>query len=181
MIKEIVDRNGIKLRKEGAAQNDKKPLEFYSASGYQSCTGGISIEGVFNAQLDLDRVANLLNAMGEPEYDPCTAVAALGKSVTIQKEGYVAVKGRDEQEARKRLDEIRQIILRAQNCVGCGVCIGRCRAGALQFGSRKSDVGNRNCEGGADQIWITPEKCLHCGACLGKCPAVDFGEREFEF
>ncbi|PKK81566.1 MAG: hypothetical protein CVT47_01780 [Thermoplasmata archaeon HGW-Thermoplasmata-2] len=211
MIKEIVDRNCLRLRSSGAAQNpehlkdipalsadsaileslhfqdvgcsailtehpettkgarqnDKKPLEFYSASGYQPCTGGISIEGVFNAQLDLDRVANLLNAVGEPEYDACAAIAALGKNVTIQKEGYVAVKGRDEQEARKRLDEIKQIILRAQNCVGCGVCIGRCKTGALEIAEGR--------------VRINPEKCVHCGACLGKCPAVDFGEREFEF
>ncbi|MDD5502483.1 MAG: phosphoadenosine phosphosulfate reductase family protein [Candidatus Thermoplasmatota archaeon] len=167
MIKEIVDKNQIKLRKEGAAQNDKKPLEFYSASGYQPCTGGVSIEGVFNAPLDLDRIANLLNAIGAPEYDVCTAIAGIGKNITIQKEGYVAVKGKDEAEVRRTLDEIKQIILRALNCVGCGVCIGRCKTGALEIKEGR--------------VRIVPEKCAHCAECLGKCPAVDFGEREFEF
>ena len=63
--------------------------------------------------------------------------------------------------AKRMLD----IALKSARCVGCGVCVGRCEAGALSVDG---------------VVKLDEEKCVHCGKCLGRCPAVDFSE-EFRF
>ncbi len=53
-----------------------------------------------------------------------------------------------------------QIIYQAGECVGCGVCTGRCDRNALIIKEGK--------------VWVDEEKCIHCTKCLGKCPAYNF-------
>lgn len=57
-----------------------------------------------------------------------------------------------------------QVVHRSENCVGCGICMGRCPAGALYIG-----------EGG--KVWVREERCSHCSRCLGPCPAFTFRRR----
>ncbi|HHH77822.1 MAG TPA: 4Fe-4S dicluster domain-containing protein, partial [Thermoplasmatales archaeon] len=56
------------------------------------------------------------------------------------------------------------VVERALNCMGCGVCTGQCRYGAIHIRDERA--------------WIDGEKCIHCGECLNICPVVVFGRRE---
>ncbi len=53
-----------------------------------------------------------------------------------------------------------QIIYQAGECVGCGVCTGRCDQNALNIFKGK--------------VWVNESKCIHCTKCIGKCPVYNF-------
>ncbi len=58
------------------------------------------------------------------------------------------------------VNEAKSLIIRSQECIGCGICLGRCPVNALYLENGK--------------IRLREEKCLHCLDCLGKCPAEEF-------
>jgi len=53
-----------------------------------------------------------------------------------------------------------QIIYESEECVGCGICTGRCENDALYLEDGK--------------VWVNEEKCIHCTKCIGSCPAYAF-------
>jgi len=143
-------------------------LTFMKGESYPSCTDEFTVEGVFNRPLNMARDARLLNIMGKADYDPETGVCVVDNSVTVAAPGSISSKAPTPEEAEKRLDIAVDIIHRAEECVGCGICTGRCPTGALFLNKE-------------NRVDIHPELCQHCRLCLGKCPVVDFrGEREFE-
>jgi phosphoadenosine phosphosulfate reductase len=75
------------------------------------------------------------------------------------------IKARDEDELREKASMLREIVFRAVNCAGCGICTVRCKNGALRL------------EG---QVVVDLKKCNHCRDCLGPCPAVKFREDELD-
>jgi phosphoadenosine phosphosulfate reductase len=143
---------------EGAAGKDEAPLEFRSTSGYSPCIEGMSMEGVFSRPLQMDRVANLLNIIGAVTTSPDNGIAEV-RSITVFQEGPVMIKAKDEAELKKKAAQLREVVFRAMECAGCGICVTRCQHGALRL---------------EDTVTIDPERCDHCGACLGPCPAVRF-------
>ncbi|MGC8584916.1 MAG: phosphoadenosine phosphosulfate reductase family protein [Thermoplasmata archaeon] len=58
-------------------------------------------------------------------------------------------------------DKVLQIIYQAEECVGCGICTGRCRYNAIELRDNRA--------------WIVEDLCMGCSACLGPCPAFVFG------
>ena len=60
-------------------------------------------------------------------------------------------------------DNEHAITMKALHCVGCGICISDCEAGALRMVGQRVDV--------------DPEKCTGCGKCLHPCPVVDYSVR----
>ena len=61
----------------------------------------------------------------------------------------------------KEREDIKKIIEQAVNCIGCGVCVGRCPTGALSIKDRRA--------------YADPNLCVACRECLkGPCPARDF-------
>ena len=140
------------------------PLELKSTSGYNPCVEGLSMEGIFSRPLPMERVANLLNIIGEVTTSPDGNIAEVS-SITVFREGPVMIKARDEQELKKKAAGLREAVLRAVDCAGCGICVGRCEANALQLDG---------------QVRIDVAKCTHCGACLGPCPAVRFKENDLD-
>jgi len=143
---------------------EEGPVEFRSTSGYNPCVEGLSMEGVFSRPLPMERVANLLNIMGEVTTSPDGAIAEVS-SVTVFAEGPVMIRARGEQELKKKAANLREAVLRAIDCAGCGICLGRCDAHALYLDG---------------QVRIDVARCTHCGACLGPCPAVKFKENELD-
>jgi phosphoadenosine phosphosulfate reductase len=144
-------------------------INYYtSGTGYIPCDEGkLSLEGVFDRKLDIEKVANILNILGEVYIDKAIDSCSVKGIVDVYGEGAVVVKGKTEQDVDKTSRIARDLIIRALGCVGCGVCQGRCEAGAIEVDGR---------------INIDINKCIHCGECLGPCPVVDFGvEREFSF
>ena len=58
------------------------------------------------------------------------------------------------------LKEGRSLLIRSQECVGCGICLGRCPVNALELKN--------------NMVELEEDKCIHCLDCLGNCPAEEF-------
>lgn len=167
MPKSVLDELGMSSRDVSpdlVRSNYSAPLEFKSTSGYNPCVEGLSMEGVFSKTLDMKRVANMLNVVGEVTASPDGNIAEVCK-ITVFAEGPVMVKARDEQELKKKTAQVRELVFRALDCAGCGICVARCKTGALYLDGR---------------VMIDAERCEHCGQCLGPCPVVRFREEELD-
>jgi phosphoadenosine phosphosulfate reductase len=140
------------------------PLEFKGTSGYNPCLEGLSMEGIFSKPLEMDRVRNLLNMIGEVVDSPDGNIAEVQK-ITVFSEGPVMVKAKDEAELRRKVSRVKEVVFRAMNCAGCGICVARCKNGALKLDGR---------------VRIDVESCDHCGSCFGPCPVVAFKEEEMD-
>jgi phosphoadenosine phosphosulfate reductase len=126
---------------------------------------GLSTEGAFDRRIDLKRGAELLSQVGEVELNEeegwCLAL-----NVRVFEEGAIVAKGRDQEEIRKNVEKVRRALVKAEECVGCGVCIARCNEGALTL------------EGG--RLRVSTTRCIHCGRCVEPCPALSFGDSAFD-
>jgi len=60
-------------------------------------------------------------------------------------------------------DDAYAVRMKALRCMGCGICVSVCGAGALRI------------ERG--RVEVDPEKCTGCGKCLHPCVVVDFEPR----
>jgi phosphoadenosine phosphosulfate reductase len=157
---------GISLNEGTAIQSPEgeSPLELRTTEGYSPCVEGVSAEGVFSRPLDMGRVGNLLHIAGPVTTSPDGGIAET-TGITVFREGPVMIRGKDEQQVRRRTALVRDIVLRATGCVGCGICLARCDAGALSLEGR---------------VALDPEKCTHCARCIGPCPVVAFAEEELD-
>lgn len=163
--KSVLEELGSEWRDEAAPTSEKaepQSLEFRSTSGYSPCVEGLSMEGVFSRSLPMVMVSNMLNIIGEVTTSPDGNIAEV-RSITVFAEGPVMIKAKDETELREKAAVLKEIVFRAVDCAGCGICLGRCKNGALKLDGR---------------IRIEKSKCSHCGECLGPCPAVKFREDE---
>ena len=140
------------------------PLEFRSTSGYSPCVEGLSMEGVFSKPLNMKRVSNMLNIIGEVTNSPDGSISEV-KKVTVFSEGPIMIKAKDEEELRRKAAQLREVVFRAMDCAGCGICVARCERGALFL---------------YGQVSVLEERCSHCGRCLGPCPVVRFREDELD-
>ena len=144
---------------------DDAPLELKTTTGYSPCVEGVSAEGVFTRTLDMERVANLLNIAGPVATSPDGGIAETS-GLTVFREGPVMIRGKNEEQVRKRTALLRDIVLRAMGCAGCGICVARCEAGAMRL------------EG---KVIIDSGVCTHCGRCLvGPCPVIKFRDEELD-
>ena len=94
----------------------------------------------FNKLINWNRVRNMLAALPEGTYKISE------NNLTVQE---------------NFLNEAKSLIIRSQECVGCGICLGRCPVNALYLDDE-------------EKIRIKEERCIHCLDCLGKCPAEEF-------
>jgi len=133
--------------------------------GASPCISGYSIEGAFNHPIGLRHVAEILNIEGPVELNEEEGWCfVLG--VRVFEEGAIIAKGSDTVQIRKNVERVRRTVVKAEECVGCGVCIARCDEGALTLNE--------------DRLHIAAEKCVHCGRCAEPCPAISFGDSAFE-
>ncbi|MGD9962843.1 MAG: phosphoadenosine phosphosulfate reductase family protein [Thermoplasmata archaeon] len=140
------------------------PLELRTTAGYSPCVEGVSAEGVFSRELDMERVANLLNIAGPVTVSPDGGIAET-RGITVFREGPVMVRGETEEQVRKRTAILREVVLRAAGCAGCGICVARCENGAMRLDGRAV---------------IDASLCTHCGRCLGPCPVVTFRDDDLD-
>ena len=139
----------------------KGPLRLILAEGYNPCTGGISVEGAFTAQLDMARACNMLLTVGKVRpLEGAGGATVVMDVIDIFPEGAIVVRGKDEAELKARVGAVHRAIVRSMACVGCGVCIGRCPKGAIRLVSGRAVIDGA--------------LCVSCGLCSEKCPVVDF-------
>ncbi|NYT11448.1 MAG: phosphoadenosine phosphosulfate reductase family protein [Methanomassiliicoccales archaeon] len=123
----------------------------------------LQAEGKFNLPLDSATMSNFLTLMGEVTRDGNRFTV----DGTIIEDNLVIIKGRDKRDIRTKSEKLVKIVRKADGCVGCGVCLGKCKKGALHL------------EGG--RLRIVEERCVHCGECIEPCPALSFIDVDFEF
>lgn len=172
-IQQMVKDQGLQVRDPAAAEPQKGGYQMHVASGYEPCTGGVSIEAVFETSLDVKRVTNMLNTIGPAKLEDDGQVGVVrekrypaNSTVEIFPDGHLVVRGKDEKDCGERLDKVRQMVLWAETCVSCNACVPRCPFDALKLP-----------KGGV--IEVDEAKCTHCGLCFGPCPVVDFDPNKF--
>lgn len=172
-VQEMVKQKGLQLRDPNAPEPQKGGYQLHVASGYEPCTGGVSIEAVFETNLDVKRVTNMLNTVGPAKLEDEGQVGVVHEkrypanaTVEIFPDGHLVVRGKDEADCSERLEKVRQMVLWSETCVGCNACVPRCPFDALKLP-----------KGG--KIEVDESKCTHCGLCFGPCPVVDFDPNKF--
>lgn len=96
-----------------------------------------------------ERIENFLRLVGNPKRLDAHRYEVDG--ITVETDGGIQASGREE--------EIRDIICRAVNCVGCGVCIAKCDRNAVSLREGRA--------------WID-DGCIHCMQCMDECPVLVF-------
>ncbi|MCQ2070913.1 MAG: phosphoadenosine phosphosulfate reductase family protein [archaeon] len=136
------------------------PVAIKVQDGYSPCTMGFSMEAALSRPIDLKKLEPFAHALGwvlklDEENDTLKA-----NYVTFYGEGSIISKGFVEADASREMDEACQLVARAFNCVGCGLCAARCKPKALYMKDGKVEID-----------W---EKCIFCKDCYGPCPAMNF-------
>jgi phosphoadenosine phosphosulfate reductase len=172
-IQEMIQAKGLQVRDPQAPEPQKGGYTMHVASGYEPCTGGVSIEAVFETSLDIKRVTNMLNTIGPAKLEDGGQVGVVkekrypaNSTVEIFPDGHLVVRGKDEADCAERLEKVRQMVLWSETCVSCNACVPRCPFDALKLP-----------KGGV--IEVDEAKCTHCGLCFGPCPVVDFDPNKF--
>ncbi len=143
------------------------PLTIKVQEGYSPCVIGYSVEAALSRPIDLKKVKPFCHAIGwvveeDPEGEFISA-----DYTTIYREGSIICKSNVKNDASAHMDEAFQVIMRAEQCVGCGLCAARCTEGALYMEDGK--------------VRIHEDDCIFCKDCFGPCPSVNFArEEEFE-
>ncbi len=136
------------------------PVSVKVQDGYSPCAFGYSIEAALSRPIDLKVLKPFTHALGwviryDEENDTIQA-----NYVTFYGAGSITSKASVERDAERQMDQAIQLIARAFNCVGCGLCAARCTPKALYM------------ENG--RVHIREDECIFCMDCYGKCPAVTF-------
>lgn len=145
---------------------EKGPLFMKVQEGYSPCVIGYSVEGALSRPVDLSRLAGFGHILGSlVELEPDGQWLTIDY-ITIYREGAIISKANVEKDARTMMDRVFELIVRSEQCVGCRLCVARCKQGALYMKDGK--------------VEIHPEECIRCRECLGPCPAVNFRVAETE-
>lgn len=145
------------------SDDDNSPVSIRVQDGYSPCTMGYSIEAALSRPIDLKKLEPFTHALGwiiELDENDNRLKA---NYVTFYGEGSITVKAFAENDAERQMDQACQLIARAFNCVGCGLCAARCKqdgAGCLYMEDGK--------------VRIREDDCIFCRKCYGNCPAVIF-------
>lgn len=156
------------VRKKGIILNPPKAsgrLSFRMVSGVSPCkSGGYSVECAFSRSLSLGRVSDLIRVLGNVKYSPSLGILVVsraGMEATVHSTGSVRVRGPSGSASLVDFASLLgNVIVRAEECVGCGVCAASCPKHAILISGRRALVG---------------DACNSCGACIPFCPVAKFG------
>ena len=161
----------MKPTKEANAADDG-PVAVKIQDGYSPCTMGYSVEAALSRPIDLKVLEPFTHAMSwVPKLNEEEGNLE-ANFTTFYADGAIITKAHAKADADKNMDQAVQVIARAFNCVGCGLCAARCEEHALYM------------EDG--RVHVHGDQCIFCMKCYGPCPAVNFApaakteEKEFE-
>jgi len=69
---------------------------------------------------------------------------------------------------QRLLKAVNNLILNAETCTGCGICVDACPEEAIVLGPVGAT--RRGAIDYADPVDVDPEKCSYCGVCVIMCP-----------
>ena len=169
-IKEEVQRVSGKEVSELTKQTkapEKGPITIKVQDGYSPCVIGYSVEAALSRPIDLEKVRPFTHAITWVVPDKVEGDYLEMGGATLYAEGSIISKSGSELDARRTIDHVFQLIMRAEQCVGCGLCAARCRPHALYMEDGK--------------VHIHEDECIFCRECFGPCPSVNFARgEEFE-
>lgn len=122
---------------------DDGPVSVKVQDGYSPCTMGYSIEAALSHPIDLDRLEPFTHALGWVINNDKENGILKANYVTFFADGLISVKAYAKEDAGRQMDQAVQLIARAYNCVGCGLCAARCEkdgAGCLYMEGGKVHI-----------------------------------------
>lgn len=164
-VKKVTGKDVPELTRRKASA-ESGPISMHVQEGYTPCVIGYSVEAALSRPIDLRRLKPFCHALGwavelDEEDDVLTA-----DYVTFYGQGSIISKAGVQGDAKAHMDEAFQLVVRSEQCVGCGLCAARCKHGALYMKDGK--------------VEITEDECIFCKDCFGACPAVRFSSGEPE-
>lgn len=154
---------------------NKQNLKFNYTVGISPCLdGSVILEGNFNNGLDLGRMQNFLSPFGDLYYNSKNGILGIKSNttlITIFADGTLKIRSYDgkEPELIELLEKLIPFVLKAQECIGCGICLEICPSGAIHLEHSDNDEDMF--------ISIDQEKCTLCMKCLEKCPILNYAYR----
>ena len=143
---------------------ERGPLTIKVQEGYSPCVIGYSIEAALSRPIDIKKVKPFCHALGWTVTEDPEGEYVSADYITIYREGSIICKANVERDARTHMDEAFQVVVRAEQCVGCGLCAARCEPKALYMKDGK--------------VEINEDECIFCKDCFGPCPSVNFARDE---
>lgn len=159
-INRITGKNVLELTKPTKFPK-KGLLTIAIQEGYSPCVIGYSVEAALSRPIDLERFANFAQILGRTIEKEVNGQWVSVNYITVYREGAIISKANVEADARSAINKLFRLIIRSEQCVGCGLCVARCGQHALYMLDGK--------------VEINPDMCIRCQDCLGPCPAVNFG------
>lgn len=136
-------------------------ITFRKEGWTEGSDGRFEARGQFDREVDLTRAAELLTVLGEARLDEEAGTVTVNEGlVVLAREGTLLAHGDGSKAADGTLEQARQLVVKAELCVGCGVCAPRCQTGAMYI----EDL----------VVRVDGDLCTHCGSCFGPCAVVDF-------
>ena len=128
-----------------------------------------TIEGTFEREILTEDVAKLAPILGSVNImtEERLIVETDGSGEITISRNTLRVSGKKEMVEKDIADAV-SVLKRALFCVGCGVCLGRCPAGALSLER----------QGERERIHLDDSLCVGCRECLGPCPVENFSPHE---
>ena len=158
-VKRVTGKDVPELTKKRPV-SDKGPIIMKVQDGYSPCAMGYSIEAALSRPVDLKRLKPFCHAIAwyvQLEDDDILTA----DHITFYGAGSIISKSSAERDARLNIDRAFQLVVRAEQCIGCGLCVARCSHNALYLEDGK--------------VEIREGECIFCRECFGPCPAVKFG------
>ena len=162
-VQKVSGKEVSELTKQTKAP-EKGPITMKVQEGYSPCVIGYSIEAALSRPVDLEKVRPFCHAITWIVPDKVEGDYLELGGATLYAEGSIISKSGSETDARRTIDHIFQLIMRAEQCVGCGLCAARCRPHALYMEDGK--------------VHIHEDDCIFCRECFGPCPSVNFARNE---
>lgn len=150
----------------GVAPTRRKTAEklgYKLVAGFSPCKDGrTSAEGSFDGSLDVARVGSMLKTLGKAMSSEKLGVAKVGMDgveVQVYGTGRFRVLAQDEKGVMRGVDWLVKAVVRAERCVGCGVCVGKCKPGAISLVNGRAYIN---------------DACTRCLNCYEYCPVLYF-------